>query len=273
MGHTKSVDDRSATNADVAYVYDSNNKLISRHEPNAPGDRPKTTLYFNWGDKGPLAEEADGVAKALVRYVTEPDGQAIAQQGFKVTSGRSDPADTAGTWKWLLPDTDGNIATHLLDNQNVAEQAAWDPYGRPQKGGSSQTDTTKKGSSLGFQGALTDKVTGSVILGPRQYDPTTARFTTPDSYVGANLDLALGNDPRTGNRYLFAAANPCAYYDDGHWPWSKKKGEWTIESNKVSACPQGLRNEVRYVGYGDYARAGYYAFISDDPRRGRTGAR
>lgn len=44
---------------------------------------------------------------------------------------------------------------------------ACDPYGRPDAGGSSVTDPKDKGSTLGFQGAITDKVSGSVVLGPR----------------------------------------------------------------------------------------------------------
>ncbi|MDQ3569872.1 MAG: AHH domain-containing protein [Actinomycetota bacterium] len=230
-GRTKAVDDLKAANADVAYVYDSNDRLISRHEPNAPPERAKATLYFHWQGGAALNEETDGAGRSLVRYLTDPLNRSLAQQGFRVSSGRADPADTNGTWKWLLPDPDGNVATHLLDNQAVAEQGAWDPYGRPQKAGSSQPDPTKKGSSLGFQGALTDRVNGSVVLGPRQYDPTTARFVTPDTFVAGDLDLELGLDALTGNRYLFAGANPTMFYEDGHgWGWCKKF--WDCDDKK-----------------------------------------
>jgi RHS repeat-associated protein len=69
------------------------------------------------------------------------------------------------------------------------------------------------------QGAITDRATGSVVLGPRLYDPSTARFSTADSFVAGGLDLGLALDPLTGNRYLFAGANPVAFYDDGHSPY------------------------------------------------------
>ena len=71
------------------------------------------------------------------------------------------------------------------------EQATWDPYGRPERAGSSQTDIKKKGSTLGFRGAITDKVTGNLVLGPRQYDTSTARFITADVFVGSELDMGL----------------------------------------------------------------------------------
>jgi len=41
-------------------------------------------------------------------------------------------------------------------------------------------------------------------------------------YSSGDLDLSLGTDELTGNRYLFAAANPVDYYADGHRPgWCK----------------------------------------------------
>ncbi len=198
--------------------YDTADRLVSRSEPGAPGDRPRTTLYFHWGMGETLAEEADGAGRTLVRYLSDDQGQALAQQSYKVTGGAADPADTAGTWRLLLPDVNANVGTHLSDSAEVLEQAAFDPYGRPEKAGSSQSDKTKKGSTLGFQGAITDKVTRSVVLGPRLYDPATTRFTTADTFVAGALDLTLATDPLTGNRYLFAAANPVAFFDEGHHP-------------------------------------------------------
>jgi hypothetical protein len=42
---------------------------------------------------------------------------------------------------------------------------------------------------LGFQGAITDKVTEVVVLGPRRYDPPPLRFTTPDTFVAGRQDF------------------------------------------------------------------------------------
>jgi RHS repeat-associated protein len=116
-----------------------------------------------------------------------------------------------------------------------AEQAAWDPYGRPDKAGSSAPDNASKGSTFGFQGAATDRVSGSLVLGARQYDPKTARFTTPDYFVAAQLDLSLGADPLTGNRYLFAGANPASFYENGYWPSWKSIGRFAkrVLANRV----------------------------------------
>jgi RHS repeat-associated protein len=121
---------------------------------------------------------------------------------------------------WLLRDPDGNVATELKETPAgvvVAAQRAYDPYGSPDDGGSSEL-VNKEKSTLGYQAAQTDEDSGNILLGPRIYDPTTDRFTTADSFVSGGADMALGTDPLTGNRYVFAAANPVAYYENGYMP-------------------------------------------------------
>ncbi len=273
LGHTRASDDATAANADVSYVYDTADRLVSRSEPGAPGDRPRTTLYFYWGMGETLAEEADGAGRTLVRYLSDDQGQALAQQSYKVVAGAADPADTAGTWRWLLPDVNANVATHLSDSGEVLEQAAFDPYGRPEKAGSSQTDKTKKGSTLGFQGAITDKVTGSVVLGPRLYDPATTRFTTADTFVAGALDLTLATDPLTGNRYLFAGANPVAFFDNGHHPIYKEYRQEIQAAARESRVDAALLGAIiQHEGHGRFhwmRRLGRRLFYQLELRLGR----
>ena len=112
-----------------------------------------------------------------------------------------------------------------MDNTGtVVEHKAFDPHGKPEPGGSSKTtDSTAPTTTVGFQSARTDEATGKVLLGQRQYDPSIARFTTPDSYAASMLDLQLGTDSLTGNRYLFAGANPMSFYEDGHGLFGRLK--------------------------------------------------
>lgn len=133
-----------------------------------------------------------------------------------------EPAQPTPAWTWLLDDLNGSTGTISDDNGAVLEQAAYDPYGKPTKGGAGKA-AGSAGSTLGYQKDLTDRLTGSIILGARQYDPSARRFTTADTYAAATADLALGTDTLTGNRYLFAAANPVGFYEDGHAPWSKNR--------------------------------------------------
>jgi RHS repeat-associated protein len=214
LGHVTTLDDTTATNADVTYIYDAADRLISRHEPNAAAaGRAVDTLYFTW-PTGAIAEEADGAGNTLARYVPGAGGGAIGQEVFAVVNGLS--SGSTGTWGWLLSDASGSVATIINNAGDVVSQAAFDPYGKPSKAGSTDTATPK--STFGYQGAPTDRATGALLLGARQYDPKTARFTTPDFFVAAQLDLALGSDSLTGNRYLFAAANPVGFYENGYWP-------------------------------------------------------
>ena len=231
MGHTASVTEKATQTAgpelvlpgakDVSYVYDTADRLLSRTQTKS--DNTKThTVFFYWGDTGVLAEEVDGrTGASKVRYLADGDGQNIAQQSVELDALGSPRSGTSVKWVWLLPDAVASVGTLLGSDGKVVEQKAYDPYGKPEPGGSDRKDTADDGSdnpksTLGFQAAHTDDTTGRVLLGERQYDPTTARFTTPDVYVAGELDLELGTDELTGNRYLFAAANPVAFFEDGH---------------------------------------------------------
>ena len=219
-GRAKQVDN-SGDDApgDVDYLYDASGQLIARTANN------KTTYLFYFGAGGNLAEEARATGSTKVRYFNTSGGQVLAEQRFS-DGGDGEPDQNDSTWVWLLRDPKGNVATELKEastDPEVSAQRAYDPYGEDDKGGTSQLSgqeaAAEKGvSSLGYQSSLTDKETGNMLLGPRIYDPTTDRFTSADSFVGSSGDMALGTDPLTGNRYLFAAANPVGFYDDGHCP-------------------------------------------------------
>lgn len=214
MGHTDSVDITGDSDKPrVDYTYASDNQLIGRLK-----GTDSTRLYFYWGTTQRLAEETDALGTTKVRYLLSSSGQVMAQQ-------RPD------AWTWLLRDPDANVATHLRDDGTLTAQRAYDPYGARNGGGTTkiQDDPTtvdkdesaESESTLGYQGAHTDDVTNNLLLGPRAYDPEVDRFTSPDYFVGAPADLALGTDPLTGNRYLFAAANPVAFYENGYEPCPK----------------------------------------------------
>jgi RHS repeat-associated protein len=176
---------------------------------------------------GRAVSSSDGTTYA--RYLVTPDGQVLAEQTYTENATTTEPGATP-TFTFLLQDPDGNVATELEDDGTVAAQRAYDPYGAPDEGGTSE-ETGDEPSTLGFQGSHTDRATGSILLGPRIYDPTTERFTSPDFFVSSGADLSLGTDPLTGNRYLFAAANPVAFFDDGHEPYCGKDGSSSCETS------------------------------------------
>lgn len=217
MGHASLVNPSVAVgqSPDVTYAYDTADRLIWRSEQGT--GQAVVTLYFYWGTGGTLAEETDGAGSSLVRYLIDNQSEHVGQQKYDSPwrIGRNEPSFK---FRWMLPDATGNPATYVDDAGLVVEQAAFDPYGREDKGGKGAISGGGANSSVGFQGAITDKATKNVILGARLYDPTAARFTTPDAFVASALDMELATDSLTGNRYLFAAANPVSFYEDGHWP-------------------------------------------------------
>jgi RHS repeat-associated protein len=193
----------------VSYVYDGHQAIARTNNKNSAKDR----LLFYWGDGSRLAEETSLSGQSKVTYFRTPQGAALAQQ-------------KDGVWTWLLQDPHGSVGTHLKKESSgsttITAQKAYDPYGAPDEGRASdegtgaQAEADSSTSSLGFQGAFTDEATNRLILGPRQYDPERERFSTPDYFVQGLADLQLGTDPLTGNRYMFAGANPVAFYEDGH---------------------------------------------------------
>jgi len=209
-GHTKLVDRSGASSDDVSYVYDGTGNVIAKTELSTG----RKTLFFYFAGTTTLAEEADGQGSTRVRYLVTPEGDTLAEERLTGTN----PG-----WVWLLKDVKGSVGTELRDDGAVAATRSYDPYGASDVTGST-VQVGHESSSLGFQTAYTDKVTGNVLLGPRQYDPATQRFTSADFFVGSAADVALGTDPLTGNRYLFAGANPVAFFDDGHMPQDGGKG-------------------------------------------------
>ncbi len=188
---------------DVDYLYDVSGRLLAR----TSGSDTRYFFYFATGSR--YAQETDPSGTVITRYLNAPRGGVLAEQ--RVGS---------GAWVWLLKDPQSNVATELRQGQvapQVIGHRAYDPYGATYDGGT-QTAVGEQASKLGYQSARRDEDTGYLLIGPRLYDPDTDRFTSADFYVGAASDMSLGTDPLTGNRYLFAAANPVAFDDDGHAP-------------------------------------------------------
>mgnify|MGYP000262277838 CR=1 FL=1 len=277
-GHTATVDRTGATPvapSDIDYRYDGNDRMITRQERPATGT-PTTTVYFYWGNTTVLAEETDGQGDTLARYLTDGADDTWGQQTYRRGADQQrDPNDTAGTWAWLLDDTNGNTATHAADDGSVVEQAAFDPYGRPELAGKGAQQGSR-GSTLGYQSVATDRATGTSSLGARLYDPTVGQFTTPDQFVASALEMAIATDTLTGNRYLFAAANPVSYYEDGHFPcWKNKAGgcrgggtrKWILRNATVSgsACVIVCWGVTLQNGTLSYAKGGIGLGVSAGP--------
>lgn len=76
-------------------------------------------------------------------------------------------------------------------------------------------------------------------VGPRMFDPGTYRFIGADQFIGSGANQELQLDPLTGNRYLYAGANPANMADDGHSPTKR----W------VCRCSCAIRGGPRCTGH------------------------
>jgi RHS repeat-associated protein len=97
-------------------------------------------------------------------------------------------------------------------------------------------------ASLKFTGKEQDEETGLAYFGARFYDPSTGRFTTPDSLVPSSAS-AVGF-----NRYAYADNNPVEHVDpSGH-------GALAF-ATAISDGAQKRANDPTLGGGGDYANA------------------
>lgn len=221
----------------VSYRYDGYDRQVFRYEASSP-----VTLQFHDGPNGQIAMETDGAGSAKTRYILDSGGEVIANEDAALPpmSGRG----------YYVCDPRANL-TQLLDHNaagtgpQVVATYGYDSFGttktnltasKTKVGGTGTWD-----SRLRFQTAPRDPLNGQYALGPRMYDPKTYRFVGADSAVSAQSGIDLQIDPLTGNRYLYAGANPANLIDDGHKPiWKDWKRPRPLRwMNKRAYDPAG----------------------------------
>lgn len=218
----------------VEYGYDGLDRQVRRRETKGASPGP-TTLFFRGGFSEQIALEAEGT-ETKGRYILDSQGEPLAQV-------------EGGVGKFYVTDPRGNL-TQLLSmdvsgvDKGVKSVFAYDAYGKDK---AAKTKVTQGWDSrLRFQMAPRDPMTGHHAIGPRLLDPLTYRFIGVDSVVDAYMGLDLQIDPLTGNRYLYAGANPTNMIDDGHAPYD-------IRSLHRS-CKRVRARRVNHSGVGRFAR-------------------
>ncbi|MGH9242852.1 MAG: RHS repeat domain-containing protein, partial [Acidimicrobiales bacterium] len=123
---------------------------------------------------------------------------------------------------YTLGDHLGSTAvTHKADGSDTRTQRYY-PYGSPRPGPGHTLPTDRT-----YTGQTADNTTGLMYYGARYYDPTLARFTSPDTITPGIGSIAL-------NRYAYANNNPAFYTDPtGH---------------DVDGSPREARREGRLIG-------------------------
>ncbi|WP_229074947.1 RHS repeat-associated core domain-containing protein [Actinoplanes sp. DH11] len=113
----------------------------------------------------------------------------------------------------------GSVVGLVDDNGALAGTRSYDPYGKVTATVANAAEMNE--TVLGYAGGLAN---GDLTkFGKRWYDANTGRFTQQDA-------LTFLADPAQGNRYAYAAGNPCDYTD----PTGLKTG-----NNLADACIEG----------------------------------
>ncbi|MEX2553660.1 MAG: RHS repeat-associated core domain-containing protein [Actinomycetota bacterium] len=164
-------------------------------------------LFFHDGLSDQIAVETDATGAVSTRYLVDSFGVARGKLDIGNSTGRS----------YYMTDPRANL-TQMIGASDQALKAvfAYDPYGKDKTALSKKIDGTNWDSRLKFQMAPKDPKTGAYNIGARLLNPTINRFVGSDNYVAAAANLDLQVDPLTGNRYLYAGANPAGLIDNGH---------------------------------------------------------
>jgi RHS repeat-associated protein len=110
----------------------------------------------------------------------------------------------AGGDRYFLTDHIGSVIGLTDQTGSLARSYAYEPFGQQ---ASSSTGSGPE-SPIRFQNQYLDSETGLYKIGVRYYDPEIGRWTQKDP-------LNLFQDPRQGNRYLYAGADPVNMVDPG----------------------------------------------------------
>lgn len=188
----------------VSFTYDAMGRVASRQ------DSTGVELDFYGGMSSQVVETTGATGTASVQYLLDSSGQPLAQRSN---------SPTAGTWASFITDARDNNSALLDTTGAVQASFAYDVFGHVKVTATAQA-ASGWGSRLKFQMAPQDPKLGLYSLGSRLLDPSIGRFTSADNYVASLADLTLQVDALTGNRYLYASANPAGMFDDGHFGWS-----------------------------------------------------
>ncbi|MEX0789214.1 MAG: RHS repeat-associated core domain-containing protein, partial [Actinomycetota bacterium] len=187
----------------VDYGYDGLGRMVWRISDTPTAD--DKTLFFHDGLGQQITVETDETGDRQTRYLLDSSGSPLGQEQEQGTTLRR---------SYFVADPRGNLTQLLSQGEQIRAVFAYDPFGKPKD---DLTEVTANWDSrLRFQMAPKDAATGNYNLGARLLNPDINRFIGADNYVGAAANVAPQVDPLTGNRYMYAGANPAGMIDDGH---------------------------------------------------------
>ncbi len=210
----------------VSFTYDGLGRMATRTEG------AETTLFFHDGSADQISVEKNPADQVTTSYLLDADRTPVGQ-------------DVNGVRAWYVLDPRGNLTQLLDDSAGVQAVFGYDPYGKTKDNLTHTDKPSGWDSRLRFQMAPRDPKTGNYNLGSRLLDPAINRFVGADFYAASSANVELQLDPLTGNRYMYAGANPAGLIDDGHGAWSSLRNMATkAGKSAVTLGKRALNNSI-----------------------------
>jgi RHS repeat-associated protein len=175
---------------DVSYTLDALDRVLSR---TASG----TITSYTYRGTGEEAAKAQVGAATPIFYAFSPGGPLAQRTGTD-----------AATLRYFVKDLHGDVVglAATTGTNPMKGSILYSPWGVPgTKTGEFATFPAQ--GHLGFQGQLTDALTGQVDMLTRNYEPTLGRFTKPDVLFGE------ATDPTSLNQFVYGADSPVTFTD------------------------------------------------------------
>ncbi|MFI9062641.1 polymorphic toxin-type HINT domain-containing protein [Streptomyces sp. NPDC053429] len=165
--------------AGTSYLYDAGGNQLIRRDP--------TSTTLNLGADQITVDTATGKVSD-VRTYGAPGGMAVTRT---TTGGTS-------TLAYQASDHHGTNGVQFNASDLSQVRRPTDPFGNDR---GTQPAPGAWAGDKGFVGGTKEKATGLTLLGAREYDPTTARFISPDPLIDAG-------DPQQWNAYGYSNNDP-----------------------------------------------------------------
>jgi RHS repeat-associated protein len=188
-GALKTAAHKTTGTPDVAYTSDALDRVLSR----VAG----STTSYTYSGTGEEAAKAQVGATTPAFYAFTSGGPLAQRTGTDAT-----------TLRYFVKDLHGDVVglAATTGTNPMKGSILYSPWGVPgTKSGEFATFPAQ--GHLGFQGQLTDALTGQVDMLTRNYEPTLGRFDTRDVLFGDPLD------PTSLNQYVFGVGNPISNSD------------------------------------------------------------
>lgn len=145
---------------------------------------------------------------------------------------------TGGELHWMITDHLASTATtYKADRTEQPQHQYYHPWGNLRG-----TTTPTVPTDTGYTGQTLDTTTGLMHYNARYYDPTTARFVSPDTIVPNPYN------PQDLNRYTYVTNNPLTFSDPtGHCWWQPGSGNAPCPGGQFVSSFGQMAAEVRQI--------------------------